>query len=102
MPWRDVAAPDEVKAGTILEVEVAGSALALYRIDGRVYATAATCPHAAAWLAQGFLDGDHIRCPRHGGSFHILTGVQRAGPACAPLRTYRVRIEGGRVLIELP
>jgi nitrite reductase/ring-hydroxylating ferredoxin subunit len=87
--------------GTMREVEAGGAALLLYDVAGTVYATAAVCPHHAAWLSQGGMDGEYVDCPRHQGRFHIPTGGQVRGPACPALRTYPVRVEGARVLVAV-
>jgi nitrite reductase/ring-hydroxylating ferredoxin subunit len=101
MAWLDVAPLSAVVAARMLEVEAAGRALLLYDIDGAVFATAAICPHHSAWLSQGSISGDCIDCPRHFGRFHIPTGKQLRGPVCPDLRTYPVRVENDRVLVEI-
>jgi len=87
--------------GRMKEVEVAGEALLLYDVGGAVYATAAICPHHAAWLSQGGMDGEYVDCPRHMGRFHIPTGRQVRGPECPPLRVYPVRVADGRVMVAV-
>jgi nitrite reductase/ring-hydroxylating ferredoxin subunit len=101
MGWVDVAHRAAVTAARMLEVEAGGAALLLYDVNGTVFATSAICPHHSAWLSQGSISGDCIECPRHMGRFHIPTGRQIRGPACPDLRTYRVRVEDGRVLVEI-
>jgi 3-phenylpropionate/trans-cinnamate dioxygenase ferredoxin subunit len=44
---------------------------------------------------------DIIECPMHNGRFHIPTGRVEGPPACDPLRTYPVRIQGGQLQIEV-
>jgi 3-phenylpropionate/trans-cinnamate dioxygenase ferredoxin subunit len=99
--WIEVASRGEVPAGGMLEVEGGGRALLLYDLDGTVFATSAICPHHAAFLSQGHVSGETIECPRHMGCFHIPTGRQERGPACPDLRTYKVRVEDQRVLVEI-
>ena len=101
MAWFEVATRADVPAGGMLEVEAEGRALLLYDLDGTVFATAAICPHHAAFLSQGQVNGESIECPRHMGRFHIPTGRQENGPACPDLRTYRVRVEAERLLVEI-
>lgn len=84
-----------------MEVEISGTALLLYDLDGTIHVTAAVCPHQAAWLSQGDIRGDWVDCPRHMGRFHIPTGRQLRGPACPDLRTYRARVREGRIEVEL-
>ncbi len=101
MPWIDAAGRAALGDRRWLEVEAGGRALLLYDIEGVVYATAAICPHHFAFLSQGGVSGDCVDCPRHQGQFHIPTGEQRRGPPCGPLATYPVRVEAGRVLVEV-
>ena len=45
---------------------------------------------------------DHvIECPKHNGRFDVRDGRPLSAPACEKLRTYRAKIEGGRILIEV-
>ena len=101
MPWIDVAAQAELPPGGALEVETGSAALLLYSVAGTVCATAAICPHHAAWLSQGSVHGEVVDCPRHMGQFHIPTGRKLRGPECPDLRTYPARVENGRVLVEV-
>jgi nitrite reductase/ring-hydroxylating ferredoxin subunit len=101
MAWIAVASRGEVPAGGMLEVEAEGRALLLYDLSGTVFATSAICPHHAAFLCQGQISGESIECPRHMGRFHIPTGRQEGGPACPDLRTYKVRVDDNRVLVEI-
>jgi nitrite reductase/ring-hydroxylating ferredoxin subunit len=101
MSWIDVAHRGAIAAGGMLEVEASGRALLIYDLDGTIYATSAICPHHAAFLFQGSVSGDCIDCPRHMGRFHIPSGRQLRGPACPDLRTYAVRVDNGRVLVEV-
>ncbi len=101
MAWIEVASRGEVPAGSMLEVEAGGRALLLYDLAGTVFATSAICPHHAAFLSQGHVSGESIECPRHMGRFHIPTGRQERGPPCPDLRTYKVRVENARVLVEI-
>ncbi len=101
MAWIDVAPRGALAASAMLEVEAGPAALLLYDVAGRVYATSAVCPHHAAWLSQGRIEGEMIDCPRHMGQFHIPTGRQLRGPACPDLRVYPVRVVDGRIEVEV-
>lgn len=100
-PWIDAASREALGRSLLLEVEAAGAAILLYDVGGTVYATAAVCPHHAAWLSQGRVQGDVVDCPRHMGQFHIPTGRKLRGPECADLRTYPVRVQDGRVWVRV-
>jgi len=101
MAWKNVADRQVLARRQWMEIEAGPAALLLFDLDGQVYATAAICPHHAAWLFQGSITEDCVDCPRHMGRFHIPSGEQRRGPACGALRTYPCRIEGDRVLVDI-
>jgi len=89
-------APDSVKA-----FAVGDKTLAVYNIDGRIYATDDECTHAAASLADGMLNGDVIECCMHMGSFRVSTGEVVDPPCEVPLRTYQVIMRGDDVFVDL-
>lgn len=99
--WMDAGALDDVPDNDVLGVETAGRELALYKVEGRVYATDDICTHGHARLCSGFLDGYEIECPLHQGRFDIRDGKPTCEPAEEPLRSYPVKIEGGRVYVDL-
>jgi nitrite reductase/ring-hydroxylating ferredoxin subunit len=91
-----------VAPGAVIRVEVAGRAIALYNLDGTLYATDEICSHAYASLAEGLVDGETIECPLHGATFSIKTGEALTPPAVEPLATYAVRVEGDDILVAIP
>jgi 3-phenylpropionate/trans-cinnamate dioxygenase ferredoxin subunit len=42
-----------------------------------------------------------IECPKHNGQFDYRTGQAMRAPVCVNLKTFPVRVEGTRVLIEV-
>ncbi len=101
MPWIDVTDRATLADRRWMEAEAGHAAILLFDLDGTVYATAAICPHHAAWLFQGSFTGEHVDCPCHMGQFHIPTGQQTGGPACDKLQTYPTRLVGTRVQVEV-
>jgi naphthalene 1,2-dioxygenase system ferredoxin subunit len=99
--WTDAAAASDVPDGDVVGVLVAGREIALYGIDGDVYATDNMCTHGQARLCEGFLEGHEIECPLHQGKFDVRSGKPTCAPVTDDIRTYPVRIEGGRVLLSL-
>lgn len=99
--WIDSAAADELWDGAGIGVVVQGRELALFRIGEEVYATDAFCTHGHARLCEGFVEGHQIECPLHQGRFDLRSGAPTCEPAAEPLRTFAVRIDGGRVWIAL-
>jgi len=101
--WIRVAALSDLGEGEVTSVEVNGRSLALYRLeDGSVHATDNECTHALAYLSEGWLEGDVIECPLHGGCFNVRTGKGLGDPIEEDLRTYPVQISGDDILIGWP
>jgi naphthalene 1,2-dioxygenase system ferredoxin subunit len=99
--WTDVSAFDDVPEEDVVGVETAGKDVALYNVDGQVYATDNICTHGHARLCDGFLEGFEIECPLHQGKFDIRDGRPTCQPVTEAVRTYPVKIENGRVFVDL-
>ena len=79
-----------------------GKTYALYHSpDGEFFCTDGLCTHEAVHLAGGLVMDHTIECPKHNATFDYRTGQAKRAPACVNLRTYRVRVENGRVLVGL-
>jgi 3-phenylpropionate/trans-cinnamate dioxygenase ferredoxin subunit len=101
MAWQRAASVTEVAADKGLQVKVGKMDVAIFRVGETLYAMEAICPHADAYLAEGFIDGDRIECPLHQAQFHIPTGKCLGPPADRDLTTYPVKIEGNDVLVDI-
>lgn len=99
--WIDAVAQADVPQDDVVGVEVAGRDIALYGVDGKVFATDNICTHGNARLCDGFLDGFEIECPLHQGKFDIRYGQPTCVPVTEALRSYPVKIEGGRVWLAI-
>jgi naphthalene 1,2-dioxygenase ferredoxin component len=103
MAWIEIATLRDLRdAAGKLGREYQRFRIALYEVDGKVYATSNLCTHGGAMLSEGYLEGYLIECPMHQGLFDIRTGAV-AGPPCKrPVRTFPVRLEGDTVAVEIP
>lgn len=99
--WIDAAAADAVPEEDVIAVQVAGKEVALYGVEGDVYATDNICTHGHARLCDGFLEGGEIECPLHQGRFDVRTGKAMCAPLTEDIRRYPVKIENGRVFVDL-
>jgi naphthalene 1,2-dioxygenase system ferredoxin subunit len=100
--WQDVAARDDIPEDDVIGVNLGGKSLALYGVEGEVFATDDICTHGHARLCEGFLEGYEIECPLHQGRFDVRTGKALCAPLTTGVRAYPVKVENGRVLVELP
>lgn len=103
MRWLPVSSDTDLEDGQILRVEIEGRSIAVYRLEtGELFATDGICTHALAYLADGWLDGDVVECPLHGGCFNVRTGKGLGPPITEDLATYPVRIQEGEVVVGIP
>ena len=96
-----VATTDEVPPGKAKVVEAAGKKIALFNVGGTYYAIDDTCPHRGGPLSQGALEGETVTCPWHRSKFDIKTGAVIAPPATTGVTSYRVRVSGSDVEVEV-
>ncbi|HVC80876.1 MAG TPA: bifunctional 3-phenylpropionate/cinnamic acid dioxygenase ferredoxin subunit [Chloroflexota bacterium] len=98
---RKVATLKQIEPGNALCVNLGTERIALFNVDGEIYATDDTCSHAQASLSDGWLEDNEITCPLHGAIFDVTTGQALTLPATKPVRTYAVRVEGDGIYLEL-
>lgn len=99
--WTEAALLASVPQEDVVAIEVQGKDIALYSVEGEVYATDNLCTHGHARLCDGFLDGHEIECPLHQGKFDVRSGAAVCAPVTEGIRTYPVRIDGDKVFLDL-
>jgi 3-phenylpropionate/trans-cinnamate dioxygenase ferredoxin subunit len=52
-------------------------------------------------LADGLVMDETIECPKHNGRFNYKTGQALRAPVCVNLKTYPVKVDGGKVMIDI-
>ena len=102
MPEFEVAMPAaELPPGQCAERIVGGRPVALFNVDGRVFATSNFCLHRGGPLGQGFLAGHEVMCPWHAWTWDVRTGENTANPALK-METFEVKVEDGNILVRVP
>ena len=99
--WIEVAERSALDEGAMMGVEVGDLSIALYNVDGEIFATDNICTHAFAVLTDGFLDGDIVECPLHGGCFKVQTGEGQGSPITENIKTYPVRVVGDTIEVQI-
>jgi 3-phenylpropionate/trans-cinnamate dioxygenase ferredoxin subunit len=95
-----VAKLDEIPAGRARLVFVEGKAIALFKVEGEVYALDDSCPHQGSSLGMGRQDGAFVTCRAHGLCFDVRTGRMRGVDGlCA--KTYRVQVAAGDIAVDI-
>ena len=114
------ALTEDVLEGGRVVVDVDGTEVGIFRLDGRLYAWENRCAHVGGPVCQGVLMnrvverldegrrslGDdfaeelHIVCPWHGYEYDVRTG-RHPGDPTARLRPIEVEERGGEILVRL-
>ncbi|WP_321934768.1 non-heme iron oxygenase ferredoxin subunit [Paraburkholderia sp. J8-2] len=98
--WVDVTPYGEFQPGSVHSVDVDGTPVAVFNLEGTCYAIEDTCPHDGGVLTGGDVEGDEVICPRHGARFCIKTGKVLAPPAYEDVAVFAVRVEAGMVQVR--
>lgn len=116
MKWIDAMEDAHLKEGAREVVQVEGKNILLLRHRGEVFALDAQCPHMGAPLKNGRITEDgHLICPWHRSAFDLRTGDVAQWTPWPPavgkllgavrrehaLPVYRVKIEEGRIWVEM-
>jgi len=98
--WVDVALVEGIQNRRSVLVDVDGTMVVVFNLEGEYYAVEDVCTHDGAEIASGCLVEDAIECPRHGARFDLRTGAVLAPPAYEPLQTFPVRVDNGMVQVR--
>lgn len=98
--WIDVGGSESVHEAAPFSAEVDGVPIVVVRCGAEIYAVEDRCTHDGEPLGEAEVESCKIVCPRHGAHFCLRTGEALTPPAYEPLRTFNVREEDGRVLVE--
>jgi 3-phenylpropionate/trans-cinnamate dioxygenase ferredoxin component len=102
MNWVAVCEADEIEEEDVVRFDHGGRTFAVYRLEGDAYyATDGLCTHEKVHLADGLVMGAIIECPKHNGRFDVRTGQAKGAPVCVDLKTYPVKVEAGKVMLDL-
>jgi nitrite reductase/ring-hydroxylating ferredoxin subunit len=100
MTWIDVMSADELAAKGKAVIRENGPQVLLIHTSRGVFACVNRCPHQGYPLAEGVLtDGCVLTCNWHNWKYDLSSGETLVGGD--KLRRFPVRIEGGRVLVDL-
>jgi naphthalene 1,2-dioxygenase ferredoxin component len=99
--WIDAMSLTDLPRDDVKGLAVAGRDIAIYTVGSEVYATDNICTHGHARLCDGYLDGFEIECTLHQGRFDVRDGKPMCAPVTEALRSYPVKVEGGRVFLQM-
>lgn len=85
--------PGRAHVATVGKYEVA-----IFNVDGKVYAIDNYCPHAGGPLSDGWIKGRIVTCPWHAWSFDVTTGKMTIGDY-STVDCFDVQLEGTQVKV---
>lgn len=98
--WIDAGEAAGIAEGRGRVVQLDGAeAVAIFRHKGRLSAVSNLCAHQNGPLGEGKVVGGCITCPWHGYQYRLRDGCAPP-PYTEKLATYRLRLEGSRVLLD--
>jgi toluene monooxygenase system ferredoxin subunit len=99
--WRQTINIENLWEGDMTVVAVAGEAVLLVNVDGRIHAYSNRCPHQASPLDEGDLDGTTLTCAKHMWEFDATTGCG-INPASAQLKAFSCKVEDdGTISVDI-
>jgi 3-phenylpropionate/trans-cinnamate dioxygenase ferredoxin subunit len=98
--WVNVAPAEELTPGSWRTVDVDGTQIAVFNVNGDYHAIEDVCTHDGGILTGGIVEGAEVMCPRHGARFSIISGEALSPPAYEPVPTFPARVEQGMVQVR--
>lgn len=95
-----VASMSELGPGAAKAVEINGKSIALFNVNGTIFATDNGCLHQGGPLGEGTLEDDVVTCPWHMWQYNVRTG-ENLEDSLLKLDTYPVKVEGDDINVEL-
>ncbi|MGD8778374.1 MAG: Rieske 2Fe-2S domain-containing protein [Ignavibacteria bacterium] len=90
---------DELKEGEGKRFLVDDVDVAVFKVDGKIYALSNICPHQkTALMYDGYIENGKVGCPVHGWEFDLETGNLGKGRG---LQSYKVKIKNDEVFVKV-
>ena len=96
--WVSCATIDECPPGASLERAIDGRIVAVFNVNGELYALDGICPHQGGPLGQGQLHGQVVTCPWHGWQFNVRDGKSLLNPQIEQ-EAFQVRVDDGEIFL---
>jgi nitrite reductase (NADH) small subunit len=98
--WIDIGAIDDIPRKGARVLKTPAGCVAVFRtVDDEVYALDDKCPHSGGPLSQGIVHARSVTCPLHNWVINLGTGLAE-GADVGTVRTYPLRLEKGRLLLD--
>lgn len=91
----------DITPGTVRPATIGTRTIAIANVGGKFYAFQNPCTHMGGHLSEGMVMGPVVVCPLHGCQFDITTGERLSGPTNRPIKTFKIKVDGDNVLVDL-
>jgi MocE subfamily Rieske [2Fe-2S] domain protein len=99
--WHFAGLAEDFEDEDIEQIIVGELAVAVYRAEGKFYATQDLCTHEHAYLSDGVLIDCIVECPFHQGRFDVRTGAALGAPVIVPLKTFPIKLVDGKIFVRV-
>jgi len=96
----EAARLDEIPPASGTSVRVAGKDIALFNVNGTIYAMEDACLHQGLSLGTSKLEGKVVTCRGHGWRYDVTTGNTLHVPDYGVV-SYPVKVVDGKILVAL-
>ena len=96
----EVANLEQLPPGRGTTVSIEGKDIALFNVDGTVYAMDDTCLHQGVSLGISKLEGNIVTCRGHGWKYDVTTGSTYPVPGVG-VATYPVKVADGKIMVAV-
>jgi nitrite reductase/ring-hydroxylating ferredoxin subunit len=94
----EVARVEQLPPGSGMVVRVDGKDVAIFNVDGTIYAIDDSCRHQGLSLGTSKFDGKIVTCRGHGWKYDVTTGSTLASPGFG-VAAYPVKVVDGKIMV---
>jgi nitrite reductase/ring-hydroxylating ferredoxin subunit len=96
----EVANLEQLPPGRGTAVTIEGKDIALFNVDGTIYAMDDGCLHQGLSLGNSELKGEIVTCRGHGWKYNVTTGSTLSSPGYG-VAAYPVKVVNGKIAVAI-
>ena len=96
----EVARLEQLPPGNSTVVRIDDKDVAIFNVDGTIYAMDDSCLHQGLSLGTSKLEGKIVTCRGHGWKYDVTTGSPLASPGYG-VAGYSVKVVEGKILVAV-
>ena len=99
--WEFAINIDEIDEEDVMPVKIGDLEIAVYKVKGKIFATADLCTHGQAYLSEGIVVGEVIECPLHQGRFCLKTGRALSAPVSDAVNIFETKVVDDKIFVRI-